>query len=145
MVVCLRVYQVQVPHLLYKKHRIVVTPRLIVIQFTNTITSLTTSGNVLVTGNVTASKFYGDGLGLTSLNASNINSGTLSNTYGGTGVTSSTGSGSVVLNTNPTFSGTVQGGTFSGSGSGLTSLNATNISTGTLPVARGGTGCNNTQ
>jgi len=114
-----------------------------VIQFTNTITSLTTSGNVLVTGNVNAFKFYGDGLGLTSLNASNINSGTLSNTYGGTGVTSSTGSGSVVLNTNPTLSGTITGGTFSGShsgdGSGLSSLNADNISSGTLSNDRLGT------
>jgi hypothetical protein len=36
-----------------------------VIQFTNTITSLTTSGNVIVAGNVTASKFYGDGTTLT--------------------------------------------------------------------------------
>jgi hypothetical protein len=32
-----------------------------VVQFTNTITSLTTSGNVIVAGNVTASNFYGDG------------------------------------------------------------------------------------
>ena len=111
-----------------------------VIQFTNTITSFTTSGNVIVAGNVTASNFYGDGLGLTSLNASSVSTGTLLVARGGTGTTTSTGSGSVVLNTNPTFSGTVQGGTFSGSGSGLTSLNATNISTGTLPVARGGTG-----
>ena len=113
------------------------------IQFTNTITSLTTSGNVIVTGNVNAFKFYGDGLGLTSLNASNINSGTLSNTYGGTGVTTSTGSGSVVLNTNPTLSGTITGGTFSGShsgdGSGLSSLNADNISSGTLSNDRLGT------
>jgi len=31
------------------------------IQFTNPVTSLTTSGNVIVAGNVTASKFYGDG------------------------------------------------------------------------------------
>ena len=31
------------------------------IQFTNTITSFTTSGNVLISGNVTASNFYGDG------------------------------------------------------------------------------------
>ena len=31
------------------------------IDFQNSVTSLTTSGNVLVTGNVTASKFYGDG------------------------------------------------------------------------------------
>ena len=111
-----------------------------VIQFTNTITSFTTSGNVIVAGNVTASNFYGDGLGLTSLNASSVSTGTLLVARGGTGTTTSTGSGSVVLNTNPTFSGTVQGGTFSGSGSGLTSLNATNISTGTLLVARGGTG-----
>jgi predicted nucleic acid-binding Zn-ribbon protein len=36
-----------------------------VIQFTNTITSLTTSGNVIVAGNVTASTFYGDGTTLT--------------------------------------------------------------------------------
>ena len=110
------------------------------IDFQNSVTSLTTSGNVLVTGNVTASKFYGDGLGLTSLNASNVSTGTLLVARGGTGTTTSTGSGSVVLNTNPTLSGTVTAGTFSGSGSGLTSLNAGNISTGTLPVARGGTG-----
>jgi hypothetical protein len=110
------------------------------IDFQNSVTSLTTSGNVLVTGNVTASKFYGDGSGLTSLNAGNISNGTLSVTRGGTGTTTSTGSGSVVLNTNPTLSGTVTAGTFSGSGSSLTSLNASNISTGTLPVARGGTG-----
>jgi septal ring factor EnvC (AmiA/AmiB activator) len=32
-----------------------------VVQFTNPITSLTTSGNVIVVGNVTASNFYGDG------------------------------------------------------------------------------------
>jgi len=35
------------------------------IQFTNQITSLITSGNVVVAGNVTASKFYGDGRTLT--------------------------------------------------------------------------------
>ena len=35
------------------------------VQFTNTVTSLTASGNVLVTGNVTASKFIGSGLELT--------------------------------------------------------------------------------
>lgn len=40
----------------------------------------------------------------------------------------------------PTFTGTVTAPNFSGGGSGLTSLNAANISTGTLPVARGGTG-----
>jgi hypothetical protein len=45
-----------------------------------------------------------------------------------------------VLSASPTLTGTVTGGTFSGSGASLTSLNAGNISTGTLPVLRGGTG-----
>ena len=40
----------------------------------------------------------------------------------------------------PTFTGTVTATTFSGSGASLTSLNADNISSGTLGVARGGTG-----
>ena len=112
---------------------------------TGTTTS-TGSGSVVLntnptfSGTVQGGTFSGSGSGLTSLNATNISTGTLLVARGGTGTTTSTGSGSVVLNTNPTFSGTVQGGTFSGSGSGLTSLNATNISTGTLPVARGGTG-----
>src|SRR5210317_709807 len=97
------------------------------------------SGDIFVS-NVNAINIRGDGSGITNSNASNISLGTLAVARGGTGTTTSTGSGSVVLNTSPTFSGTVQGGTFSGSGSGLTSLNAGNISTGTLPVARGGTG-----
>src|SRR6056300_1493718 len=97
------------------------------------------SGDIFVS-NVNAINIRGDGSGIRNSNASNISLGTLAVARGGTGTTTSTGSGSVVLNTSPTFSGTVQGGTFSGSGSGLTSLNAGNISTGTLPVARGGTG-----
>jgi hypothetical protein len=40
------------------------------------------------TGTLSSSQFSGSGSGLTSLNAGNINSGTLSNTYGGTGFTS---------------------------------------------------------
>jgi hypothetical protein len=97
------------------------------------------SGDIFVS-NVNAINIRGDGSGITNSNASNISLGTLAVARGGTGTTTSTGSGSVVLNTSPIFSGTVQGGTFSGSGSGLTGLNAGNISTGTLPVARGGTG-----
>ncbi len=110
------------------------------IQFTNTITSLTTSGNVIVAGNVTASSFYGLGSGLSSLNASNISSGTLSNDR----LDTKTGTGNIVMSASPTLSGTITGGTFSGThtgtGSGLSSLNASNISSGTLSVARGGTG-----
>jgi len=109
------------------------------IQFTNTITSLTTSGNVIVAGNVTAFSFYGLGSGLSSLNAGNISSGTLSNDRLGT----KTGTGNIVMSASPTLSGTITGGTFSGShsgdGSGLSSLNAGNISSGTLSNDRLGT------
>ena len=109
---------------------------------TNTPSNLVardSSGDIFVS-NVNAINIRGDGSGITNSNASNISTGTLSVTRGGTGVNSSTGSGSVVLNTNPTLSGTVTADTFSGSGSSLTSLNASNISTGNLPVDRGGTG-----
>ncbi|OYW55461.1 MAG: hypothetical protein B7Z29_07885 [Hyphomicrobium sp. 12-62-95] len=42
------------------------------------------------------------------------------------------------------FAGTVTGGTFAGSGASLTGLNASNLSTGTVPTARLGTGTANT-
>src|SRR5690606_3680632 len=67
-----------------------------------------------------------NGSGLTSLNASNLSSGTvpsdrLPSTIGG----------------NKTFSGNVTvGGTITGNGSGLSSLNASNLSPGTVPGAR---------
>ena len=97
-----------------------------------------------VSGGTFSGTHTGTGSGLTSLNADNISTGTLSVDRGGTGTGTSTGTGSVVLNNSPIFTGTVSGGTFSGThtgtGSGLTSLNADNISTGTLSVDRGGTG-----
>lgn len=51
------------------------------------------------------------GASLTSLSAGNISSGTLAVARGGTGVTSSTGSGSVVLSASPTLTGTVTAAT----------------------------------
>jgi hypothetical protein len=78
--------------------------------------------------------------------ASNITSGTLPVNRGGTGTTTSTGTGNVVLNASPTFSGTVTvnnitaNGSISGSGSGISNINAANISSGTLAVIMGGTG-----
>jgi hypothetical protein len=103
------------------------------------VTSSTGYGSNVLNTNpiITNGTFSGTGTGLTSLNGDNINIGKLAVLYGGTGVTTSTGSGSVVLNTNPI----ITNGTFSGTGSGLTSLNASNINTGTLNVMYGGTGC----
>ena len=83
----------------------------------------------------------GNGSGLTTLNASNISSGTLHSDR----LSTKTGTGSVVMHTGPTLSGTITGGTFSGAhsgnGSGLTHLNfeASNNS-GEVPVEHGGTG-----
>ncbi|WGK94756.1 MULTISPECIES: hypothetical protein [Flavobacterium] len=90
------------------------------------------------TGNLTAVSFTGIGSSLTNLNASNIGTGTLAIARGGTGATTAsvalTNLGAAPL-ASPTFTGTI-----SGNGSGITAINAGNISTGTLPIARGGTG-----
>jgi len=80
-----------------------ITP--LTIEFTNATTSLVASGNVVVTGNVTAGSFLGDGSALTALNAANIGSGTLPVARGGTGTTSSTGTGALVLQNAPSFTG----------------------------------------
>lgn len=53
----------------------------------------------------TAGIFYGNGSGITSLNATNISAGTLAVARGGTGATSTTGSGSNVLSDSPALTG----------------------------------------
>jgi fibronectin-binding autotransporter adhesin len=96
------------------------------------------------TNTLTATNLAGSGVNVTNISAGNINTGTLAVARGGTGATTSTGSGSVMLNNAPTFSGTMTGGTFSGThtgtGSGLTGLSAGNINAGTLAVSYGGIG-----
>jgi hypothetical protein len=75
------------------------------VQFSNATTGFVTTANVVVTGNVTAGSFLGDGSELTALNAANIGSGTLPVSRGGTGTTSSTGTGALVLQNAPSFTG----------------------------------------
>ena len=68
-----------------------------------------------ITGNLA-----GDAFGISNISASNITSGSLPVARGGTGVTTSTGTGSVVLSTNPAFeanvsvAGQLQFNTFAG-------------------------------
>ena len=94
------------------------------------------SANPTLSGTITGGTFSGthdgNGSGLSSLNASNVSSGTIHNDR----LDTKTGTGNIVMSANPTLSGTITGGTFSGThdgnGSGLSSLNASNVSTGTL-------------
>jgi hypothetical protein len=81
----------------------------------------------------------GAGSGLTSLNASNISSGTLANAR--TTATNVNGASTIVArDASGNFSAnTITATGFSGSGASLTSLNASSISSGTLAVARLGT------
>ena len=93
---------------------------------TNAQVVLDVIGNSKIIGILTATSFSGSGTNLTSLNASNLSSGTLpdarlSGTYTG-----------ININT----AGVITATSFSGSGANLTALNASNISSGTLNNSR---------
>lgn len=99
-----------------------------------------TAGNVTATGNATATNFIGSGLTLTAINASNISAGTISNAR--TTAASANGASTIVArDSNGSFAANV--GTFvtvtgahTGNGAGLTDINASNISSGTIANAR---------
>ena len=89
-------------------------------------------------GNVTAANFIGAGTTLTSINASNISSGTIGNSR--TTAASANGAATIVLRDS---SGSFDAGIITANGSALSSINASNISSGTVATARLGSGTAN--
>jgi len=100
---------------------------------TGTVNGITLSGTVTSTGNLTL------GGSLSGVNLTSQVSGTLPVANGGTGVTTSTGSGNVVLSTSPTLVTPILGTPQSGVLTNCTSI-PMGQATGTLAVANGGTG-----
>jgi hypothetical protein len=115
--------------------------------------ALSGSASDLTTGTLPDGRFPAtlpavSGANLTALNGSNIASGTVADarlptTMAGKTLTGAALNGtlgattpSTVAGTTGTFSGAVTGSSFSGAGSSLTSLNASNLGSGTVPDAR---------
>ena len=102
--------------------------------------NVTATGAGAFTGNVSAANFTGAGLTITSINASNISAGTLVNAR--TTANSANGASTIVArDSNGSFSANVGtfvtvSGIYSGNGAGLTDINASNISSGTISNAR---------
>jgi hypothetical protein len=117
--------------------------QLIAAQFENLASDPASTASGLVYFNTTSniSKYYNGSAWKTFLAAdfSNV-TGTLAVANGGTGVTTSTGSGNVVLSTSPTLVTPALGTPSSATLTNATGLPIDGGTTGTLPISRGGTG-----
>jgi hypothetical protein len=89
------------------------------------------AGNVITGTTGTFTSVSGNGIALTGINASNITSGTLSNTY--TTANSANGASTIVArDSNGSFSANIVTATFSGNAASITNINASNITSGTI-------------
>lgn len=115
-------------------------------------TPIAINGNQITSGTVGSAYISGSYTGITgvgTLTAGAWNATTIAVAYGGTGVTTSTGSGSVVLNTSPTLvtpalgtptSGNFSTGTFTWPTFNQNTTGTASNVTGTVAIANGGTG-----
>lgn len=107
-------------------------------------------GNIITTSSVNATEVQGAGSNITHINANNINTGILKGANGGTGIN--------IIRQNEILFGNIDNSArqaqdffynpinntlyaleFAGRGTNIKELNANNITTGRLPVSRGGT------
>ena len=112
------------------------------IKGSNTVTAITLNANVNASNLVTA-----DGRGINQLNASNVSIGTIAIARGGTGAVSASTAASALglgVEDQPSFitvSANVNASNIvTADGRGINQLNASNVSIGTIAIARGGTG-----
>ena len=102
----------------------------------STALNYSTAGNVTATGNVSATNISGAGAAISAINASNISSGTISNART-TATNVNTPSTIVARDALGNFNGGIITGDFLvGDGSNISNINATSISSGTVPTAR---------
>jgi hypothetical protein len=125
------------------------TTQLLVGNGTNTILQTANLSWNNISNTLSATNYIGSGTGITGLNASNITSGILNVAQGGIGTTTlmsnqlliGNGSSTILQTANLTWDNNILSATnFVGSGTGLTGINANNITTGTISVITGGTG-----
>ena len=98
------------------------------------ITLHRSTGNMTVSGIITAGVYHGDGSGLIGVaSTDNISSGTTANLYGGLKVGSAA---TIATNGNATYSGIVTAANFVGGGANITAISGSNIASGTVAAAR---------